>query len=104
MGGLDQPVVENTQRIVDSLQSGRIKPPTPAPVRSAVDAVEARDRAILAFLKEGAASYPAVLAAIPEEPDWTDRQRAEACTLALRRLCLKNLVVHAGDTYMLPMR
>ena len=73
----------------------------PAPVRSAVDAVEARDRAILAFLKEGAASFEAVVNAIPDEDGWTNGQRSEACTLALRRLRLKNLVMKAGDTWML---
>lgn len=74
----------------------------PAPARSAVDAVEERDRAILAFLKEGCASFEAVLQAIPEEVGWTNGQRAEACTLALRRLRLKNLVMKAGNTWMLP--
>lgn len=72
------------------------------PVRSAVDAVEARDRAILAFLKEGSASFEALLQAIPEEAGWTNGQRSEACMLALRRLHLKKLVVKAGDTWMLP--
>lgn len=77
-------------------------PVSPPPiVRSAVDAVEARDQAILAFLQEGGASYQAVLANLPEETGWTDNQRAEACTLALRRLCLSKRVVRAGDTYML---
>lgn len=73
----------------------------PVPPRSAVDAVEARDRAILAFLKDGCASFEAVLNAIPEEDGWTNGQRVEACTLALRRLRLKNLVMKAGDTWML---
>jgi len=72
-------------------------------VRSAVDAVEARDRAILAFLKEGEASFEAVVNAIPDEPGWTNGQRSEACMLALRRLRLKNLVMKAGDTWMLPV-
>ncbi len=77
-------------------------PPIPAPVpRSAVDAVEARDRAILAFLGDGGASFQAVLAALHEQDDWTDAQRAEACTLALRRLCLTKRVVRTGDTYVL---
>jgi hypothetical protein len=80
----------------------RLPSVSPAP-RTAVDAVEARDRAILAFLKDGAASYPAVLAAVAEEDGWSDAQRSEACTLALRRLCLKQLVVKAGDAYMLSM-
>jgi hypothetical protein len=71
-------------------------------VRSAVEAVEARDRAILAFLQDGEASFQAVLAAIPEEDGWTNGQHREACTLALRRLKLKNLVINAGDTWMLP--
>lgn len=73
-----------------------------APPRSAVEAVDARDRAILAFLKEGAASFKAVLNALPDDATWTNGQRAEACTLALRRLRLKQLVVNAGDTWMLP--
>lgn len=77
-------------------------PVAPAPVRSAVDAVEARDRAILTFLKEGEASFEAVCASLEEEASWTNGQRAEACTLALRRLKLKNLVIKAGDTWMLP--
>lgn len=72
-------------------------------MRSAVDAVEARDRAILAFLKEGSASFEAVVNAIPDEDGWTNGQRAEACTLALRRLRLKNLVTKAGSTWMLPV-
>lgn len=70
---------------------------------TAVDAVEARDRAILAFLKDGEASFPAVLAALPEEDGWTNGQRSEACLLALRRLAFKKLVVKAGDTWMLPV-
>lgn len=71
--------------------------------RSAVERVEARDRAILAFLEDGSASFEAVLASLAEEAGWTNGNREEACRLALRRLCLKKLVVHAGDTYMLPM-
>jgi len=78
------------------------QPVAPAPVRSAVDAVEARDRAILAFLADGPASFEAVCASLEEESHWTNGQRAEACTLALRRLKLKNLVSKAGDTWMLP--
>jgi len=74
-----------------------------APVRSAVDAVEARDRAILAFLKEGSASFEAVVQAIPDEDEWTTSQRSEACMLALRRLALKGRVVKAGTTWMLPV-
>lgn len=57
---------------------------------------------ILEFLEDGPASFAAVCAALEEEPDWTNGQRAEACTLALRRLKLKNLVTKAGDTWMLP--
>ena len=76
-------------------------PSVSAPAPTAVDLVEARDRAILAFLKDGAASFPAVLNALPEDPTWTNGQREEACRLALRRLVLKNLVVTAGNTYLL---
>jgi hypothetical protein len=74
----------------------------PVPTRSAVELVEARDRAILAFLEDGPASFLAVVHAIPEEAEWTNGQRAEACTLALRRLHLKKLVTKAGDSWMLP--
>lgn len=70
--------------------------------RSVVDIVEARDRTILEFLKDGSASFEAVMAALHEDGDWTVSQKREACALALRRLCLKKLIVKAGDTYMLP--
>ena len=85
----------------DALVAEKVR--QPAAAMSAVDLVEARDRAILVFLKDGSASFEAVRHAIPEEPGWTNGQRAEACQLALRRLALKKLVVHAGDTWMLPM-
>jgi hypothetical protein len=76
--------------------------PTPAPIaRSAVEAVEERDAAILAFLADGAASFAAVRANVPRDPDWTDAQHAEACGLAIRRLGLKKLISRTGDTVML---
>ena len=73
------------------------------PPRSAVELVEARDRAILEFLADGPATFESVCASLQEEPGWTTAQRAEACTLALRRLKLKNDVVKAGDTWQLPL-
>jgi len=82
------------------IDTGQPASPAPAP-RSAVEAVEARDRAILDFLEDGGATFQSVLASLPEEIGWSDSQRAEACTLALRRLCLTKRVVRAGDTYML---
>jgi hypothetical protein len=72
------------------------------PPRTAVELVEARDAAILAFLEDGPASFEAVCASLEEEPGWTNGQRAEACTLALRRLKLKNEIRKVGDSWMLP--
>jgi hypothetical protein len=56
---------------------------------------------ILAFLEDGPATFESVCASLQEEPDWTPSQRAEACTLALRRLKLKDHIRKAGDTWML---
>jgi hypothetical protein len=71
-------------------------------VRSAVELVEARDRAILAFLEDGPATFESVCASLQEEPGWTPNQREEACTLALRRLKLKDHVQKIGDSWILP--
>jgi hypothetical protein len=99
---------QTTARVLTVPSTPQTEVPATAPVAPAsprvsatpavAAAVEARDRAILARLDQGKATFEQLLTAMPDEGMLLDAQKL-ALKQALRRLTLKELVIDVGTAF-----
>ena len=115
IAGVAKVLVESAKVEVDFLKvTGGMKStgflpevePAPAARRSLApvpDVIDARDRAVLTFLHEGAATLQAIVASVakPGKGDPAQGSDRDAVIVALGRLTERKQITRVGDTYVL---